>query len=63
MELLCGLLPLKKLEDLCNEIRGKNGNGYDCIVPVSGGKDGSDWVISSLFFLFMTFLRTTSSHI
>ena len=29
----------KKLEDLCNEIRGKNRNGYDCIVPVSGGKD------------------------
>ena len=27
----------KKLEDLCNEIRGKNSNGYDCIVPVSGG--------------------------
>lgn len=23
----------------CDEIRGSNGNGYECIVPVSGGKD------------------------
>ena len=29
----------KKLEGICNDIRGINGNGYDCIVPVSGGKD------------------------
>ena len=30
-----------KLHKLCDEIRGSNGNGYECIVPVSGGKDGS----------------------
>tara|TARA_B100000161_G_C33553053_1_gene416354 strand:+ start:1864 stop:2949 length:1086 start_codon:yes stop_codon:yes gene_type:complete len=29
----------KKLSLICDEIRGKNGNGYDCVVPVSGGKD------------------------
>lgn len=29
----------EKLASICNEIRGSNGNGYDCIVPVSGGKD------------------------
>jgi N-acetyl sugar amidotransferase len=29
----------EKLRSICNEIRGSNGNGYDCIVPVSGGKD------------------------
>ena len=31
----------QKLTDLCNEIRGSNGNGYECIVPVSGGKDSA----------------------
>jgi len=25
--------------ELCDCIRGSNGNGYDCLVPVSGGKD------------------------
>ena len=29
----------RKLEEICNEVRGSNGNGYDCVVPVSGGKD------------------------
>ena len=29
----------KRLASLCDEIRGSNGNGYECIVPVSGGKD------------------------
>jgi N-acetyl sugar amidotransferase len=29
----------KKLAAMCDEIRGSNGVGYDCIVPVSGGKD------------------------
>lgn len=28
-----------KLRKMCDEIRGSNGNGYECIVPVSGGKD------------------------
>lgn len=29
----------QRLAKLCDEIRGSNGNGYECIVPVSGGKD------------------------
>jgi N-acetyl sugar amidotransferase len=28
-----------ELADLCDSVRGSNGNGYDCMVPVSGGKD------------------------
>jgi N-acetyl sugar amidotransferase len=30
-----------RLQALCDEIRGSNGNGYECIVPVSGGKDST----------------------
>ncbi len=30
---------LKELEKLCDKHRGKNGNGHDCVVTVSGGKD------------------------
>ncbi|MGM0411523.1 MAG: N-acetyl sugar amidotransferase [Bacillota bacterium] len=29
----------EELEKLCNKFRGKNGDGYDCIIAVSGGKD------------------------
>lgn len=29
----------KELKELCDSVRGSNGNGYDCLVPVSGGKD------------------------
>lgn len=28
-----------QLEQLCNKYRGNNGNGYDCAIAVSGGKD------------------------
>jgi len=28
-----------KLTALCDQVRGSNGNGYECVVPVSGGKD------------------------
>lgn len=28
-----------ELEELCNKYRGMNGNGYDCAIAVSGGKD------------------------
>ena len=30
-----------ELEQLLNKYRSSNGKGFDCIVPVSGGKDGS----------------------
>jgi N-acetyl sugar amidotransferase len=35
---------------LCDSIRGSNGNGYDCIVPVSGGKDSMYqlWMMSHI---------------
>lgn len=29
----------RQLKELCDKYRGKNGNYYDCIVTVSGGKD------------------------
>ena len=29
----------KELEIICNKYRGMNGNGYDCAIAVSGGKD------------------------
>jgi N-acetyl sugar amidotransferase len=29
----------RRLAALCDSIRGSNGNGYECVVPVSGGKD------------------------
>lgn len=28
-----------ELEELCNKYRGSNGDGYDCAIAVSGGKD------------------------
>jgi N-acetyl sugar amidotransferase len=43
----------KKLEEICNEIRGSNGNGYECVVPVSGGKDSfyQAYVMSKVYRL------------
>ena len=29
----------EKLKELCDKHRGRNGNGYDCAIAVSGGKD------------------------
>ena len=42
-----------KLTTLCDQIRGQNRNGYDCIVPVSGGKDSftQAWVMSKVYKL------------
>ena len=31
----------EKLKKLCDSIRGSNGDSYDCVVPVSGGKDST----------------------
>ena len=31
----------ENLHKICDKIRGSNGNGYDCLVPVSGGKDST----------------------
>jgi N-acetyl sugar amidotransferase len=40
----------RELAELCDSIRGTNGNGYDCLVPVSGGKDShyQVWVMKVL---------------
>jgi len=37
-----------EFESICNEVRGSNGNGYECLVPVSGGKDSQyqAWLMS-----------------
>lgn len=42
-----------ELAAMCDSIRGKNGNGYDCIVPVSGGKDSmyQVWAMSKVYGL------------
>jgi len=39
-----------KFRNICDSTRGSNGNGYDCIVPVSGGKDSiyQLWVMSHI---------------
>ena len=34
----------KELETLCDKYRGMNGDGYDCMIAVSGGKD-SHWQV------------------
>jgi hypothetical protein len=31
----------RRLHTMCDAIRGSNGVGYECIVPVSGGKDST----------------------
>ncbi len=41
----------KELADICDSIRGSNGNGYDCIIPVSGGKDSiyQAWMMKEVY--------------
>ena len=40
-----------ELQKLCDSIRGSNGNGYDCIVAVSGGKDSiyQAWMMKRVY--------------
>ena len=37
-----------ELREICKSIKDKNGHGYDCIVPVSGGKDSTYQVVRML---------------
>lgn len=39
------------LKTLCDQVRGSNGTGYDCIVPVSGGKDSTyqAWMMKHIY--------------
>ncbi len=34
----------KELQALCDKFRGSNGNGYDCAIAISGGKDSTHQV-------------------
>ena len=44
-----------RLKQICDEIRGSNGNCYECIVPVSGGKDS----VNQLYMMSQVYkLRT-----
>lgn len=40
-----------QLRELCDSLRGINGNGYDCIIPVSGGKDSmyQAWMMKNTY--------------
>jgi N-acetyl sugar amidotransferase len=40
----------KKLEDIVESYRNKSGNNYDCVIPVSGGKDS--------YFIVHTAIKT-----
>lgn len=53
-----------KLRQICDEIRGNNGHDYECIVPVSGGKDGcyQAYVMSQVYGL-RTLAVTVTPHI
>lgn len=54
----------QELESICNSVRGLNGNGYDCVVPVSGGKDSfyQAYVMSKIHNL-KTLCVNVSSHV
>ena len=51
-----------KLKKLCDEIRGSNGNGYECIVPVSGGKDSAyqAYMMSKVYNLRVLCINVTA---
>jgi N-acetyl sugar amidotransferase len=40
----------EELKELAGQVRGSNGNGYECIVPVSGGKDSmyQTWMMAKV---------------
>jgi N-acetyl sugar amidotransferase len=50
------------LKKMCDEVRGSNGNGYDCIVPVSGGKDSTyqAYVMSQVYGLKVLCVNVTA---
>tara|TARA_B100000212_G_C27383839_1_gene538251 strand:+ start:2487 stop:3605 length:1119 start_codon:yes stop_codon:yes gene_type:complete len=53
-----------KLMQICDEIRNKNKGGYDCIVPVSGGKDGTYQVyLMSKVYKLKTLAVTLQAHV
>ena len=53
-----------QLRKICDEIRGSNGNGYECIVPVSGGKDSVNQAyIMSQVYKLRTLMVVQAPHI
>ena len=54
----------EKLKQICENIKGKNKDGYECIVPVSGGKDSTYqlYLISKIYKL-RTLAVTLQNHI
>ena len=51
-----------QLRKLADQVRGSNGNGYECIVPVSGGKDSSyqAYVMSKIYNLRTLCINVTA---
>lgn len=51
-----------RLKALCDQVRGSNGHGYECIVPVSGGKDSSyqAYMMSKVYGLKVLCINVTA---
>ncbi len=53
-----------RLKALCEQVRGSNGNGYECIVPVSGGKDSTYQVyMMSQVYKLKTLCINVTAHL
>lgn len=53
-----------KLKGICDQIRNKNKGGYDCIVPVSGGKDSTyQLFLMSKVYKLKTLAVTLQAHV
>ena len=52
----------RRLRKLCEDVKGTNGSGYECIVPVSGGKDSTyqAYVMSKIYGLRVLCVNITA---
>lgn len=52
----------EQLKSICDKVRGSNGNGYECIVPVSGGKDSvyQAYMMSKVYNLNVLCINVTA---
>ncbi len=52
----------QRLKALSDQVRGSNGNGYECIVPVSGGKDSAyqAYMMSKVYKLKVLCINVTA---
>ena len=53
----------RELESICEKYRGTNGNGYDCAIAVSGGKDSHFQLIGLKLEEKMLKIFLTLSHV